>query len=31
MDGYVSKPIIAGRLFEEIENVLTAANARISS
>ncbi len=27
MDGYVSKPIIAGRLFEEIENV-RAATAR---
>jgi signal transduction histidine kinase/CheY-like chemotaxis protein len=24
MDGYVSKPIIAGRLFEEIETVMTA-------
>jgi len=31
MDGYVSKPIIAGRLFEEIENVLAATNTRISS
>jgi CheY-like chemotaxis protein len=30
MDGYVSKPIIAGRLFEEIETVLTAAHARVS-
>jgi two-component system, sensor histidine kinase and response regulator len=30
MDGYVSKPIIAGRLFEEIESVLTAAHSRAS-
>ncbi|MEI9974134.1 MAG: response regulator [Ignavibacteriota bacterium] len=28
MDGYVSKPISAGRLFEEIESVLTAIHAR---
>jgi signal transduction histidine kinase/CheY-like chemotaxis protein len=30
MDGYVSKPIVAGRLFEEIETVLSAAHARVS-
>jgi signal transduction histidine kinase/CheY-like chemotaxis protein len=29
MDGYVSKPITAGRLFEEIESVLTASRARV--
>ena len=29
MDGYVSKPITAGRLFEEIEAVLTASRARV--
>lgn len=31
MDGYVSKPIVSGRLFEEIESVLAAAHARVSS
>jgi signal transduction histidine kinase/DNA-binding response OmpR family regulator len=31
MDGYVSKPINAARLFEEIETVLAAAHARASS
>ena len=31
MDGYVSKPIIAGRLFEEIESVLAATLSRASS
>ncbi|MEI9974135.1 MAG: hypothetical protein WDO73_20030 [Ignavibacteriota bacterium] len=28
MEDYVSKPISAGRLFEEIESVLTATHAR---
>jgi len=31
MDGYVSKPISAARLFEEIETVLTAVNAKAST
>ena len=31
MDGYVSKPISAARLFEEMETVLTAAHARATS
>jgi signal transduction histidine kinase/DNA-binding response OmpR family regulator len=30
MDGYVSKPISAGRLFEEIESALTAAHAPVT-
>jgi signal transduction histidine kinase/CheY-like chemotaxis protein len=30
MDGYVSKPISAGSLFDEIESVLTAAHARVT-
>jgi CheY-like chemotaxis protein len=31
MDGYVSKPISAARLFEEIERVLSAVNAKAST
>jgi CheY-like chemotaxis protein/anti-sigma regulatory factor (Ser/Thr protein kinase) len=31
MDGYVSKPISAARLFEEIETVLTTVNAKAST
>jgi CheY-like chemotaxis protein len=31
MDGYVSKPIAAGRLFEEIENVLAASRVQSGS
>jgi signal transduction histidine kinase/CheY-like chemotaxis protein len=31
MDGYVSKPISAARLFEEIETVRTAVNAKAST
>jgi CheY-like chemotaxis protein len=30
MDGYVSKPITAGRLFEEIESVLTAVAGTVT-
>ena len=31
MDGYVSKPIVAARLFEEIETVLAAAHSTPAS